>query len=117
MLSLETCKALATRHPEVWERPVGLGDVFWPDAPKSRPTLWNDKRRYLSDAPRLIWCPRLGDLLEIAKATAMAEERSLRLELGTSSWTFGYADYEDIQWPYGSGDTPETSVAAWLLAR
>jgi len=107
MLSLVTCKALAEKYPEVRERRLRSCELF--------------QTEHRNGVSRHYWCPRTGDLLEIARNTG--EAFSLVSDPANTAnwghpWTFHFDfDVAGEAEQFFADDTSEAAVAAWLLAR
>lgn len=143
MLDRETCEALAAAYLEVGERRFDEGDwVYWHDQddcdsqPYALDNGFADEETWNDHGKKAIWCPRLDQLLDLARTAAanLTEETkrggfylSLDWHIGENNRFGGppclctmRTTVPGWAWPAMAtamfGDTPEAAVAAWLLA-
>lgn len=129
-LDRATCEALRAL-PEVRDHKCQPGDWYWyqvtDDHPWSEPVAVCDEwGTYdciegepvrVMEWTRWVWRPGLTHLLSLAQAHRPAFDGALRLWCyGPTDFRFGLADEAGSVGYQGQGDTPESAVAAWLLA-
>lgn len=136
MLDRSTCEILARAYPEIAAHRFEEGDYFYhqdDDRPRPPGPILNHRG---FAAPGDTWCPRLDQLLAIARSvravpvgpTADDLDRLLDLREGVPSvdgedagWEFGIWCAQGDCWDWdprpGQGASPEGAVAAWLTAR
>jgi hypothetical protein len=141
MLSRELCEALTEAYPEVQEHRPKPGDVYWvqerPGSPLSPVVVWTEDGMYDFDFWRTetgkyvlpndflgasvvsLWCPRLDQLLEIARSK-IGEHKAVVLTVGRPG-CHSAVQVHDAKGPvieegFSGGSTPEEAVARWLLA-
>lgn len=121
MLSLETCRALAERYAEVREHEWRYGDLAWyrhDDLWYVINTIGSTDTEAAPDS--VYWCPRVGDLLNIAQIHAGCFHLNQHSGFGAPGQYGEWGAFDCHEGEGGSrglGDTPEAAVAAWLLAR
>ena len=130
MLSLETCKALAEKYAEVREHHFRPGDMYFLRSPDGG---FYENGCAISTSDHYsrgeMWCPRLGDLLEIATTLLHREQPDELIavmewrydgEPDFCCWVFGGKDAhgDRLSWKriFGQGITPEDAVAEALLS-
>lgn len=129
MLTLQECEALAAAYPEMARHYPDAGDLFWDHDPEDTAPYWMavgrgkevggvgfDSGLRGDGAEEImagVWCPRLDQLLVLAKA---ATRHFIRLEAYQGGWRCGsyiWVESDDLECAPG----PDQAVAAWLLAK
>ncbi len=129
-LSRETCEALAKAFPAVASHRIEYGEAFYRQL--GYPSVFADETD-IADGENwpgdgCLWCPRLEDLLALAKSLCVDSESpdlwwgepyELDAEGAPAQcWRYSVEPGPDAQFRLGThGDTPSAAVAVWLLAR